>query len=108
MAVCELGIAFGVVADEIERRTCTAGSGVDAVGAVLKKLAQKRLAVVADAGGFRASDAGLWQDGANGGSGQIVEAVVLGGCAVPVADVRLVPHLPEPGCGLIAVALAQV
>ena len=108
MAFYELRVALGVVADEVERRACAAGCGIHAVSAVLKKLAQEHFGAVADAGDFGTSDAGLGQDLANGGRGQVVEAIVLGRGAVPVADIGLVPHLPQPGCSLVAVAVAQV
>src|SRR5450631_2687298 len=108
MAVDELGAALGVIADEVEGRAFAAGGGVYSGGAVLEKLAKKRLGVVADAGGFRASDAGLRPFLAKGGGGEIVKAVVFRSRALPVADVRLVPDFPQPGFGLLAEALVQM
>ena len=108
MAVDELRAALGVVADEVEWSACGSGGGVDAVGAVLQKLAQEGLGMVADAGGLGASDLGGREGAADGIGGEVVEAIVFSGCAVPVADVGLVPHFPEPVGGLAAVAIAQV
>jgi len=45
---------------------------------------------------------------ANGGGGEVVKTIVLGGGAVPVGDIGFIPDLPEPGCGLAAVAIAEV
>ena len=76
------------------------------MGTVFKELAEEGLGVIADAGGFGATDLRSGQGLANGGGGEVVEAVVFGGGAVPIADVGLVQDFPEPGCGLAAVAVA--
>jgi hypothetical protein len=55
VAIDKFGTAFGVVADEVEGGAGAAGCGVDAVGTVLKELAQERLGMIADAGGLGAS-----------------------------------------------------
>jgi len=41
--------------------------------------------------------------------GHVVQMVVLFGCAVPIPDVRLVPHFPQPAAQCVgAVAIAQM
>src|SRR5580658_5923931 len=97
MTIHKLRTPFWVVADEVQRCAGATGCGIHAVRAVLEKLAQKRLGMVADARSFQTSNAGLGQDIANGGCGEVIQAVVLGRCAMPVADVGLVPNLPKPG-----------
>ena len=80
----------------------------------VQKLPQKCLAL-ADATGsridtrrVRAADLCLRQHLAHRRGRHIVEPVVLLRGAVPVADVRLVPHLPQPAIHRRSVAILQV
>src|SRR6185312_889702 len=109
MAVHDLGASFGVVRDEIERHAGGAGGSVGAMGAVIEKLAQKSFgAAGVNAGGRRPADLGVGDGLADSGGGEVIKAVVLLRSAVPIGDVRLVPHFPVPVVGLRSVAAAEM
>src|SRR5579863_4096551 len=57
---------------------------------------------------FRPAHERMRQHAADRRRAHVVEAVVFHGGAVPVADVRLVPDLPQPRVDLVRIAVSQV
>src|ERR1017187_7963675 len=105
----EARVAFGMEGDEVERNGI-AGPGVLVVGAVVQEAGEEGDgALAAGAGAAGAADASVGQRLADTGDGVVVELQVIGGRALPVGDVGLVPDLEVPGGDFIAaIALDEV
>ncbi len=97
----EFWAAFGVKDNMVERRPCLPGSVVPAVQRMLQKAAQKRRrSRVRRARGVRPADVSRRKRALHGIGGEVVQLLIFLRRPLPVAAVRFVPHLPQPGLHL--------
>src|SRR5258708_32288230 len=96
--------------DEIEARARLSGDEVSLMGAMIEKSAQEfRSLRRCRAGGIRATDASVGEGSQNGICRVVVQLQEFLASALPISDIGLVPHFPQPGFRFRgAVALAKM